>query len=173
MVISQPFRMTLIHSAGCTIIYKCVPYNHIIFIFKRISCGTLLKYCSDLQIICLPGFLSALVQKWHEGGEGVLFLFPNKWVISFCHKNICGNRVWNASSHLITFNFASLRFSMTSQTPSCLFVGYFGILFIHWMVTSKGESDYLKTMSLAFKMLCVCMFLAVTTCAFLNFFSYF
>lgn len=71
LVINQPSRMTLIHSAECTIIYKCILNNHIIFIFKRISHGTLLKYCSDLQIMCSPGFHSALVQKCKR--RGILF----------------------------------------------------------------------------------------------------
>lgn len=145
MVINQPSRMTLIHSARCSIIYKLISHNHIIFIFKGISCGTLLKYCSDLQIICSPGFPSALVQKDHKRrGVGLLF-FSNKRIIAFCHKNICGSRFWNASPHLISFNFlASLPFSMTSQTTSSWFVDYFAILFINWKATSEGELVYLK-----------------------------
>lgn len=119
LVINQPSRMTLVHSAECTIIYKRILNNHIIFIFKRISRGTLLKYCSDLQIMCSPGFHSALVQKCKR--RGILFysffFFFNKWIITFCHKNICGNRFWNALSHLISSNlFISLLFSMISQT---------------------------------------------------------
>lgn len=117
LVINQPSRMTLIHSAECTIIYKHILNNHIMFIFKRISCGTLLKYCSDLQIICSSGFHSALVQKYKRRGIVFYSFFLNKWIITFCHKNICGNRFWNAPSHLISFNFfASLPFSMISQT---------------------------------------------------------
>lgn len=37
MVINQLSKMTLIHSAKCTIIYKFVLYNHIIFISKGIT----------------------------------------------------------------------------------------------------------------------------------------
>ena len=118
MVKNKPSHMTLIHSVKCTIIYKLIPYSHI-FTFKRISCSTLLKYWSVLQIICSPEFPSALVQQYDKRrGLGSLF-FLNKWIIIFCHKHIDGTQFWNAPSYPISCNFlASLPFSMTPQTPS-------------------------------------------------------